>query len=206
LYSNSASQSSLRFDLAGGYNNQFLVRILREAAVFISVRFLNEAAGNLEKLLEEMVKSDEDVRILRTIPGAGLITAATIRAYADDINRYHGYKQFSSYSGLAPWVQNSNETIRHGRITKRGPEPLRTALVQLVLGMVRSKRTANYRIMERYKSMKSYKGSGKSIIATARKLSKIIWFMLKNRTDFDPSKMEDQALKKVAIEMAFSAA
>ncbi|MDR1319055.1 MAG: hypothetical protein LBJ90_05475, partial [Treponema sp.] len=30
---------------------------------------------------------------------------------------------------MVPWVQDSNETVRHGKITKRGPEELRTALV-----------------------------------------------------------------------------
>ena len=54
--------------------------------------------------------------------------------------------------------------------------------------------------------MKGNKGSGKSIIATARKLSKIIWYFLKYKMDFDPSKMENQKLKKIVIEMTISAA
>jgi hypothetical protein len=47
--------------------------------------------------------------------------------------------------------------------------------VQVVLGMVPNKRTTGgYRIMGRYAVMKRQKGTGKAIIATARKLSKIV--------------------------------
>ncbi|MDY7029523.1 MAG: IS110 family transposase [Spirochaetota bacterium] len=145
----------------------------------------------LEKVLESMVAEDKDVELLQTIPGVGLITATTLRAFIDDINRYSSPKKFASHMGLAPWVQNSNETIHHGHITKRGPKDMRTAMVQCVLGMVRNKRTTGgYRIMTRYDQMKTHKGSGKSIIATARKLSTIIYMMLKNGEPFDPLRME----------------
>ena len=80
-------------------------------------------------------------------------------------------------------------------------KPLRTALVQIVLEMVRSRRTNEYRIMKRYRDMKSYKGSGKTIVATARKLSKIIWYMLKNDTLFDPFRMTDPKIERIINEM-----
>ena len=37
--------------------------------------------------------------------------------------------------------------------------------------------------------MKTHKGSGKSIIATARKMSTVIYTMLKNKEPFDELKM-----------------
>jgi len=144
----------------------------------------------MEKVLESLVENDEDVELLKTIPGVGIITASTIRAYTDDINRFDEPKKYAAYIGLVPWVQNSNETIRHGHITKRGSVEMRTAYVQCVLGMVRSKRiTENYRIMTKYRTMKQNKGSGASIIATARKMSTIVYRILKTREPFDPSKM-----------------
>lgn len=144
----------------------------------------------LEKVLAELVAEDEDVELLQTIPGVGLITAATIRAYTDDINRYASAKKYAAHAGLVPWVQNSNETIRHGHITKRGPVELRTAFVQVVMGMNRYRKvTGSYRIMTRYQEMKKHKGTGKSIIATARKISTIIYAILKSQEPFDPAKM-----------------
>jgi transposase len=156
----------------------------------------------LGKLLIQRVEGDRMVELLMSIPGTGIITASTVRAYADEISRFSGYKQFSAYAGLAPWVQNSNERERYGSITKRGPEPLRTALVQMVLGMVRNQRlTGTYRLMLRYQAMKPHKGSGKTIIATARKLSKIVWYMLRNGEPFDPLRMTDPHIRKIAFEM-----
>jgi len=145
----------------------------------------------LEDVLAKLVAEDKDVELLQTMPGVGLITAATIRAYTDDINRYESSKSYAAHAGLVPWVQNSNETVRHGHITKRGPVELRTAFVQVVMGMLRyQKVTSSYRIMNRYQDMKKHKGTGKSIIATARKVSTITYALLKSREPFDPTKME----------------
>jgi transposase len=167
---------------------------------------LNTEVKKLEKLLAERVRGDRVVELLMSIPGTGLITAATVRAYVDDISRFREYKQFSSYAGLAPWVQGSNDHYRYGHITKRGPEPLRTALVQMVLGMVRNqKRTGAYRLMQTYQAMKPHKGSGTTIIATARKHSKIVWHMLANDEPFDPLEMSDPKIQKIAGEMKTAA-
>jgi transposase len=144
----------------------------------------------IERVLSDLVLSDEDVAILKSIPGVGLITAATIRAYTDDIDRYESAKKYAAYAGLVPWVQNSNATIHHGHITRRGPVELRTAFVQVVMGMLRLKnKTDGYRLMNTYRSMKQNKGTGKSIIATARKISTIVYALLKQRVTFDPLKM-----------------
>ncbi len=162
---------------------------------------LAEQVKKIEKELEKITAGDEAIELLLTIPGCGPITAWTIRAYTDDIKDFKESKKYSSYAGLTPWVQCSNTTERYGKITKRGPEELRTALVQLVMGMNRTKSIADYRIMLQYKNMKKYKGSGKSIIATARKLSKIIWHMLTYSKPFNPCLMYDNDLNKIANDM-----
>ncbi len=158
--------------------------------LFITIDHIGEEIKRLEKILEELIKDDEDVELLRSIPGIGLITASTIRAYTDDIKRYDTAKNYSSHAGLVPWVQNSNQTVHHGKITKRGPVELRTAFVQVVMGMLRSQsKTGNYRIITNYHHMKKHKGSGRSIIAAARKISVIVYHMLSKRETFDPVKM-----------------
>lgn len=92
--------------------------------LFDTIDRLNQEVKKLEKLIEERVTGDPVVELLMTIPGVGLITGSTIRAYIDDIGRFRTPKQLAGYAGLVPWVQNSNETIRHGRITKHGPQEL----------------------------------------------------------------------------------
>ena len=170
--------------------------------LFDTIEQLEKSVKSVEEECRILMKGDRMVELLLTIPGCGEICAWTIRAYTDDINRFSSAKKYVSFAGLAPWVQNSNETIHHGKITKRGPKELRTALVQVVMGLRRMKaKTLTWWLMQRYEKMKSAKGSGKSIIATARKIAKIIWYMLTVEEEFDVEKMVDKKLEKKAKSM-----
>lgn len=144
----------------------------------------------LQRKLRTMTADDKTVGLLMTIPGIGIVNACTISAYIDDIDRFKTYKNFSAYCGLVPWVQTSNETVHYGRITKRGPKELRTALVQCVVAMVRMEsKTRDYAIIRQYHELKDQKSSGKAIIATARKLSRILFVMLMTNTPFNSEKL-----------------
>ncbi len=153
-----------------------------------SIETIEAQIKEIEKRLSEMTKEDEDVELLMSIPGVGPLTATTIAAYTKDIEkRFEGdFKRFASYIGIVPSVHNSNEVVRMGRITKRGPQELRTAIVQATMGFLRlSKRTGSWKLITDYKPMKISKGSGVSIIATTRKLARIIFAMLNNREPFN---------------------
>ena len=170
-------------------NNDY---VLEAQSVKLMVEIISQmeaAVKIIEKQLSELTKDDEMVNRLLTIRGCGKITAWTIRAYTEDISRFSSAKKYAAFCGLVPWVSDSNETIRHGKITKRGPQELRVSFVQMVMGIRRCKDTANWRIMQRYDYMKTHKGSGKSIIGAARKLAEIVWAMLSNNNDFDREKM-----------------
>jgi transposase len=168
-------------------------------------KMIEGAAVNVkgfEQELRRLTVGDHVVELLMTIPGCGEITAWTIRAFLDDIGRFSSPKKFAAYAGLAPWVQSSNETTHIGKITKRGPKELRTALVQLVMGILRLKqKTVFWRLMTGYAMMKKHKGSGKSIVAIARKLAVIIWTMLREDKAFDESQMTDKSLVQKAASM-----
>lgn len=151
---------------------------------------MSESVKTLEKQLAELTKDDEMVQRLMTIRGCGKITAWMIRAYTEEIDRFPNAKKYAAFCGLVPWVSDSNETVHHGKITKRGPQELRTAFVQLVMGIRRCKDTASWRMMQRYEYMKKTKGSGKSIVAAARKMAEIVWTMLSDGQDFDAVKMQ----------------
>ena len=151
---------------------------------------LEEQVNEIELLIDEFIEDDEVVERLETVPGIGKITASTIRAYIGDIDRFETYKQFAAYCGLTPFVRFSNNKGFTGHITKNGPTELRTAMVQAVMGMLRlQKSIGELNLISKYKKMKRVKGSGVSIIAFARKLSRIIFVMLKTGTDFDPYRL-----------------
>lgn len=68
-------------------------------------------------------------RLLRSIPGIGPVTAASLIAYVQDINRFNSPEKLTAYVGLDCRVHQSGTSI-HGKgfITKRGSVPLRSAL------------------------------------------------------------------------------
>jgi hypothetical protein len=170
--------------------------------LFETINHLDANVKMVEKQLRALMKDDRMVELLLTIPGCGEICAWTIRAYTDDISRFSSPKKYASFAGLAPWVQNSGDKTHHGKITKRGPKELRTALVQVVMGLRRMKaKTLSWRLMQRYEIMKSAKGSGKSIIATARKMATIIWHILTEDVAFNVDLMLDKKLARKAESM-----
>ena len=151
---------------------------------------LGDEVKEYEALIDEFTLEDEDVQLLKSIPGVGRITSSSIGAYVGDINRFETYKQFAAYCGLTPFVKLSNEGGYLGHITKNGPTELRTNMVQVVMGMLRvQSKLENASLIMDYKRMKKLKGSGKSIIAFARKMSRIIYVMLKTKTKFDATKL-----------------
>ena len=145
----------------------------------------------VEKQIEKMVEGNEQVALLKTIPGVGIINAATIAAYTANMERFEGdFKRFASYVGIVPSVHNSNESVRLGRITKRGPRELRTAFVQVALGMIRlTKQTSEWYLIKDYRQRKEVKGSGRAIIALSRKVARVVFAMLINGEEFNPELM-----------------
>jgi len=173
--------------------------------LFETIERLEEEIKRIEKQLRSLAAGDRMVELLMTIPGCGEICSWTIRAYTDDIKRFSSPKKYASFAGLAPWVQNSNESIHHGSITKRGPKELRTALVQVVMGLRRMKeKTRAWRFMQRYEGMKKSKGSGRAIVATARKMATVIWHMLTEDVEFVLQRMVDPKLAKKSASMSGS--
>jgi len=155
-------------------------------ALFETEDILEKQIKSLESRLRIITANWADINLLMTIPGIGIVNACTIASYIDDISRFEDYKHFSAFCGLVPWVQTSNNTSYYGRITKHGPQELRTALVQCVVAMVRMpEKMSDTNLMKNYHSLKEQKCSGKAIIATARKLSRIIYTMLTENVSFD---------------------
>ena len=98
-----------------------------------------------------------------------------------DVNDFPDENKLAAYFGIVPRVSDSNETVRHGRITKHGSKLGRTTLVQCTLV---AKRYSPY-LSRYYERIKSRRGSGKAIIATARKFLGIIYNTLKNEWVFE---------------------
>ena len=111
-----------------------------------------------------------------TIPGVGPRTAETILAYTDDVKRFSNYKQYCSYFGLTPKLDESGSCRRLGHISKQGPSVARWVLCESSWKTIRySKGLRSFyeRVMGDQKSRKKI-----AIVAVARKLLSIMRAML----------------------------
>ena len=114
-----------------------------------------------------------------------------------DIHDFADEGKLAAYFGIVPRVNNSNETERSGHITKRGSKLGRTALVQCALI---AQRYSPY-LKKFYEKTKARRGTGKAIIALARKLLGIIYRTLKNNwvfKDFPNFVLAEESSKCIA--------
>jgi transposase len=149
-----------------------------------ALRQIEELDREVEALGAEIVRVGKGlagVQRLLQIHGMNLLSAIALLAEIGDIALFENSKQLTAYAGLATATRQSNETTRHGGLTKRGRKRLRTVAISVVLSMVNRTETP---LMEFYQKKKREKGSGKAICATARKLLTVIFVMLKKELDY----------------------
>jgi transposase len=141
-------------------------------------RFVEAQLAVLEAALDTLAAAHPGVRLLTTIPGVGVRTAEVIAAYLGDGRRFHSPDEVSAYAGLVPRQYQSGATDRRGRVTKRGPKVLRSALVECAWCSLRYNAWA----LATWKRLTGRGvGKKKAIVALARKLLVRCWGVLKHR-------------------------
>lgn len=121
---------------------------------------------------------------LLNVPGLGHFSSLLLAAEIADIRRFSHFKKFCSYAGLAPSTHQSGSKTYHGRIIKDSNSYIRYVLIEAVSHAVKKDNSLywfHHRIAKK-------RGSNKARIATARKLAKIIYFMLTRNQDYFPNK------------------
>jgi transposase len=134
----------------------------------------------LEKKINEMGSQMKGFENITSIKGIGAKSGTILLSIIGNINDFENEKKLTAYFGLVPKVSQSNESVHQGRITKRGSKLGRTTLVQCSLI---AKKYSPY-LKNFYERIQKKRGSGKAIIATARKLLSIIYNTLKNNWIF----------------------
>ncbi len=145
------------------------------------IRHLNESIKKLEGLLREQGPKLPGWKNLTSIKGIGDTGASILLSTIGNIEDFADEGKLAAYFGIVPRVSHSNETERNGRITKRGCKLGRTALVQCALIAARY---SPY-LQRYYRRIAATRGTGKAIIALARKFLGIIYKTLKNNWVFE---------------------
>lgn len=156
------------------------------------IRNLNEAIDKIDEQIKDRGQKLKGHKNLKSITGIGDTSATIFLNTIGDIKYFRDEKALASYFGIVPRIHASNESVHMGRITKMGNKIARTALVQCTFVAIRY---SPY-LRAFYDRLKAKKGSGKAVIATARKLLGIIYNTLKNDwifEDFNNYKLAPQS-------------
>jgi len=138
-------------------------------AMVEQIKSLNTGIARIDMVISDQGRNLGGHKQITSIKGIG-----DIHGFADE-------KKLAAYFGIVPRVSDSSETRHQGHITKGDNKLGRTVLVQSTLGSIKY---SSY-LWIFYEKIKAKKGSGKAIIATAKKLPGIIYRTLKNRWIFE---------------------
>jgi transposase len=163
---------------------------------------LNEQIGIMDEKLGDLSHKDERVKRLMTMPEIGPVTAAAYVATLDEAGRFRGAHQVEAYLGLVPREWSSSETQRRGRITKAGNSRMRWLLVEAAWRLATHKKRPETKALREWaERIARRRGQRVAMVALARKLSGILYAMLRDGSVYDPAKLKG-ALRSKAEQVA----
>jgi transposase len=134
----------------------------------------------MEKTARNVTKENKYVELLKTLPGLGEVMSRTIALEIIDINRFSKAKKLASYCGLVPKEHSSSDHIYRGSLIKDCNTHLKEAFVEASWVAIRS--SAYFRRI--YENVKSRRGGNKAIVAVARQMAEIVFYMLKENRPY----------------------
>ena len=143
--------------------------------------FLSGEIGLLEREIARCALRSCEISRLMSIPGVGLISAATLAAVIGDVSRFPSARRLVGYLGLDPRVRQSGSSPAHtGRISKEGAAAARAVLCEAAQAAMRTSgplRAFGRRLAAR-------RGHQIATVAVARKIACLAWRLLTAGEDY----------------------
>jgi transposase len=155
---------------------------------------LDKQETEIKQELSGLIKTNDQVKqivlLICTIPGIGLLTAATVLGETNGFSLIRNKRQLTSYAGLDVKEKQSGTSINgKPRISKKGNKHLRKAMHLPALAAIRHD--------ERFKAIFARLVSKhgikmKAAVAVQRKLLEMIYTIYKTKTPYDKNYFNDQ--------------
>ncbi|MFC3722048.1 IS110 family RNA-guided transposase [Neoaquamicrobium sediminum] len=138
---------------------------------------------SLDARVRSMARATPAVRHLMMVPGVGAVTALGYVATIDNPSRFRRSASTGAYLGLTPKVYASGETMRVGRISRRGDDFLRRSLYEAANALLT--RVARPSSLKAW-GLRIAKRSGfkRAKVAVARKLAVVLHAMWRSGEAF----------------------
>jgi transposase len=165
------------------------IRMERASGDFVFKAHLEELY-NIRKIIADITHAiralanseeyQQNVRLLKTIPGISTITAMTLLTELYDISRFKNFDKLCSYVGLIPDTDASGDTERKTGITNRRNPQLRSILIECAWIAVRK----DPALVMAFNALCKKMPKNNAIVRIARKLLNRIRYALKNRQEY----------------------
>lgn len=150
-----------------------------------ALRELNALMAHADRTVAAQAAADPIARRLMTAPGVGPVVALTFQAVLDTPTRFGGdAARASAFLGLVPSENSSAERRHKGHITKTGPPELRALLVQASWVIWRGRSVAGSALRAWAHALAARRGRRIAIVALARRLSRILFALWRDGSDF----------------------
>jgi transposase len=131
----------------------------------------------VERQLIVLARNRDDLTLLQTIPGIGVLTATALVALVGDIHRFHSSREFASFLGLTPKEDSSGCRRRLGAISKQGDIYVRMLLIHgarsILLRAHGASAATAFQLWAR--ALQKRRGHNVAAVAVANRLARIIW-------------------------------
>ena len=189
-----------RFEKPGSLWSRLFIRWLKE-----DVKLLSSTRNSLDLLIRQvetirmtLLEATKVIRclsqterykrkfdLLMTVPGIGISVSMCILTEIYDIKRFHNEREFAAYLGLIPTCRSSGEKVAHGEMTFRGNKQLGPMLIEAAwITIIKDAGLGSLYIQYKQRMKPQV-----AIIRIARKLSNIIFAILKNEKEYIPYHM-----------------
>lgn len=146
------------------------------------IKFIEAHIKEVEEMILESFKTIDSH--LPTIPGIGVTIAATIESEIGDITRFSSPEKLVAFAGIDPSTKQSGEfSGTRNRMSKRGSPHLRRAIWTAASGAIH-----HDPVLKEYYDKKRAEGKshGTAVGAVARKLTYIIYVIMRDKKDYIP--------------------
>ncbi len=140
---------------------------------------LGEQIRQFEQRLDELVELTPEMQLLISLPGIGVILAATVALEVGEVSRFPSAPHLAAYAGTTPRVHASGDRVRYGRTRADVNRYLKWAFAEAANSVaVNHTRCPERHVSQLYLRLRARKGHGKAIGAVARHLAEATFHVL----------------------------
>ena len=143
---------------------------------------LSAPIGQFEQRLKELVEVTSEMQWLMSLPGVGVILAATLALEIGEIGRFASAERLASYVGTTPRVHASGDRVRYGRTRPDVNRYLKWAFAEAANSVaVNHTRCRDRHVSQLYFQLRLRKGHSRAVGAVARHLAEAAFHVLRRQ-------------------------